>query len=127
MTDTFATVRIEDAVTVQAPDGSMVKILASGAKGSMAQFSLDPGLTSIAVCHRSVEELWYFTGGAGKMWRSNAAGESVVRVEPGLSLAIAAGTSFQFRSTGDAALTAIGVTMPPWPGMDEAFTVKGRW
>ncbi|MEQ1718231.1 MAG: cupin [Hyphomicrobium sp.] len=127
MTKTFATVAVGGAITVDAPDGSQVKILARCGKGSMAQFSLEVGLTSIAVCHRTVEELWYFTGGAGQMWRSEGPHEEVVDVRPGLSLSIPAGTSFQFRSTGPDPLQAIGVTMPPWPGMDEARFVTGKW
>ncbi len=95
-------------------------ILASSPRGSMARFSLEPGLVSIAVRHRSVEELWYFVRGEGEMWRSNGTHEEVTPVSPGVSLSILAGTSFQFRSTGMEPLEAIGVTMPPWPGADEA-------
>jgi mannose-6-phosphate isomerase-like protein (cupin superfamily) len=31
------------------------------------------------------------------------------------------GTHFQFRSFGDEALAAIGVTIPPWPSEGDAF------
>lgn len=37
------------------------------------------------------------------------------------------GTEFQFRSSGPEPLEAIGVTMPPWPGLQEAIEVKGEW
>lgn len=46
---------------------------------------------------------------------------------PGLSLSIPVGTRFQFRADEGAALAAVGVTMPPWPGADEAYEVEGRW
>jgi mannose-6-phosphate isomerase-like protein (cupin superfamily) len=111
-----------------APDGSEVRILVRLAGGSLAHFSLPPGRVSRAVRHRTVEELWYFVGGRGEMWRRDAAGhESVVTVEAGVSLDIPLGTSFQFRSTGEEPLAAVGTTMPPWPGDDEADLVEGIW
>jgi mannose-6-phosphate isomerase-like protein (cupin superfamily) len=45
----------------------------------------------------------------------------------GVCLTIPLGTRFQFRSVGDSALSAIGVTMPPWPGDGEAVEVRGPW
>jgi mannose-6-phosphate isomerase-like protein (cupin superfamily) len=42
-------------------------------------------------------------------------------------LTIPLGTHFQFRSHGKEPLSAIGVTMPPWPGEDEAYDVEGPW
>jgi mannose-6-phosphate isomerase-like protein (cupin superfamily) len=111
-----------------APDGSEVRILVALAGGSLAHFSLPPGCVSRAVRHRTVEELWYFVGGRGQMWRRAADGtESVVEVEPGVSLDIPLGTAFQFRSTGEAPLAAVGATLPPWPGDDEAVPAEGPW
>jgi len=45
----------------------------------------------------------------------------------GVALTIPLGTRFQFRTTGREALTAVAVTMPPWPGDDEAVAVDGPW
>ena len=45
-----------------APDGSEVRLIATTQRGFMAQFSLPAGKISVAVCHCSVEELWYFIG-----------------------------------------------------------------
>mgnify|MGYP001218933183 CR=1 FL=1 len=127
MVSMFKSVRVADAVCVTAPDGSLVDILASCGRGSMARFSLEPGLTSKAVRHKTVEELWYFVAGRGEIWLSDGANEETIEVYPGLSLSIPGGTSFQFRCTGDTLLQAIGVTMPPWPGMEEAESVNGKW
>jgi mannose-6-phosphate isomerase-like protein (cupin superfamily) len=110
-----------------APDGSEVRLLCTTARGSMALFTLAPGMVSRAVAHRSVEEIWYVARGRGRMWLCNAAREEIVEIGPGLSLAIPAGTSFQFRTDGEEAIQAVGVTMPPWPGMDEAYAVEGIW
>ena len=112
-----------------APDGSAVRVLVALAGGSMAHFELAAGETSAAVRHRTVEELWYFLGGRGEMWRRDADGhEAVDAVEAGVSLDIPLGTSFQFRALGASEpLRAVGVTMPPWPGEGEAYAVEGCW
>jgi mannose-6-phosphate isomerase-like protein (cupin superfamily) len=115
------------AYDVLAPDGSEVRILASGERGSMAHFTLPPGQASVAVAHHTVEEVWYILDGEGEMWRKTGDDETVTTFRAGLSLTIPVGTHFQFRNTGAAALKALGVTMPPWPGMDEAYVVKGKW
>jgi mannose-6-phosphate isomerase-like protein (cupin superfamily) len=93
----------------------------------MAHFELPPGHTSTAVTHRTVEEIWFFLSGHGKMWRKQGEQEEVVTLAAGVCLTIPLGTHFQFRSFGDAALAALGVTMPPWPGEGEAVLVQGKW
>ena len=40
-----------------------------------------------------------------------------------MCLTIPLGTHFQFRSLGPGPLAAVAVTMPPWPGPDEAVPV----
>jgi mannose-6-phosphate isomerase-like protein (cupin superfamily) len=118
---------LPDAYDVLAPDGSEVRILAGSERGSMAHFTLPPGQVSLAVAHRSVEEIWYVIAGQGRMWRKTGDVETVTDLTPGLSLTIAVGTQFQFRNDGAEALKAVAVTMPPWPGMDEAVFVTGKW
>jgi mannose-6-phosphate isomerase-like protein (cupin superfamily) len=110
-----------------APDGAEVRILCATGRGSMAVFSLAPGRVSKAVAHRTVEEIWYFTGGAGLMWRRSVDREEVSDIGPGISISIPIGTHFQFRCDGDAPLEAVAVTMPPWPGDGEAYIVAGKW
>jgi mannose-6-phosphate isomerase-like protein (cupin superfamily) len=112
---------------VIAPDGCAVRILAQTPRGSMAHFTLGPGQTSRAVAHRTVEEVWYFLAGEGRMWRRQGAEEETVEVAPGLSLSIPLGTRFQLRNDGHEPLVAVAVTMPPWPGEDEAYLVEGPW
>lgn len=114
-------------VDVLAPDGSEVRILAGTPRGSMAHFTLLPGQTSLAVAHRTVEEIWYVISGTGQMWRKSNDAENVTELAAGLSLTIPVGTHFQFRCEGAEPLRAVAVTMPPWPGIDEAFEVKGKW
>ncbi len=112
---------------VIAPDGSEVRLLAQCSRGSMAQFTLPPGAVSKAVAHRTVEEVWLVIAGTGRMWRKLGDDEEIVTLSPGVSLAIPVGAHFQFRNDGDVPLDCAGVTMPPWPGMDEAYEVEGTW
>lgn len=112
---------------VIAPDGSEVRLLAQCSRGSMAQFTLPPGAVSKAVAHRTVEEVWLVIAGTGRMWRKLGDDEEIVALTPGVSIAIPVGAHFQFRNDGDVPLDCAGVTMPPWPGMDEAYEVKGVW
>jgi mannose-6-phosphate isomerase-like protein (cupin superfamily) len=118
--------RLADAVRVVAPDGSDVQPLVALPAGSMARFELAAGRTSLAVRHRTVEELWYVAGGRGEMWRSRNGAETITSLEPGVSLALPLGTAFQFRSLGPEPLVVIAVTMPPWPGDAEAEAVAGN-
>ncbi|HET6184531.1 MAG TPA: hypothetical protein VFA03_13170 [Acetobacteraceae bacterium] len=115
------------AVRAAAPDGSEVRVLCRGKMASMAEFSLPAGAVSRAVAHRTVEELWFVVSGSGQMWRRIGDEASVVALHPGLSLSIPLGAHFQFRADQGAPLVAIGATMPPWPGPDEAYPVAGPW
>ena len=123
----FDTKPLPTARDAVAPDGSDVRILLGLKAGGMAHFELPPGQTSTAVAHRTVEEIWYFLSGRGEMWRRQGNRESIVAVGPNICLTIPQGTEFQFRAFGDEPLAAIGITMPPWPGEDEAYRVEGKW
>lgn len=124
---TFITRHLPAMPDAIAPDGSEVRLLATAGRGSMAHFRLPPGAVSKAVAHHSVEEVWYFLRGEGRMWRSFSGVDEIVEARPGASIAIFPGTRFQFRCDGTEPLEAVGVTMPPWPGMDEAYPVDGIW
>lgn len=117
---------LPDKPDVTAPDGSQVRILLSLDRGSMAHFELAPGQTSKAVTHRSVEEIWYCVSGSGEMWRKHGDEERVDSLAPGTCLTLPLGTHFQFHA-GDDGMAACAVTMPPWPGEDEAVFVEGAW
>lgn len=123
----LATRSLGAAPDVIAPDGCEVRILVGTPRGSMAHFTLAPGEVSRAVAHRTVEEVWCFLAGTGHMWRSLGEHEEIVEVAPGVSLSIPLGTRFQLRNDGAGPLAAVAVTMPPWPGEDEAYFVDGRW
>jgi mannose-6-phosphate isomerase-like protein (cupin superfamily) len=121
--------RLPAAPDAVAPDGSDVRVLLRLDRGSMAHFELAPGRVSKAVAHHWVEEIWYIVRGQGQMWRRQGERQETVPLEPGTCVSIPAGTHFQFRSAADekSPLVAIGVTMPPWPGCDQAYEVPGAW
>jgi mannose-6-phosphate isomerase-like protein (cupin superfamily) len=127
MDQDFATMQPPDAPDVVAPDGSDVRVLLRLGRGSMARFELAAGRVSRAVAHRSVQEIWYVLSGQGEMWRRQGERQETVPLQPGTCLSIPAGTHFQFRTAADGPLAAVGVTMPPWPGPDEAYDVPGPW
>jgi mannose-6-phosphate isomerase-like protein (cupin superfamily) len=123
----FATKRLGTSPDAVAPDGSEVRVLCSTSQGSLAHFTLPPHAVSKAMAHHTVEEVWYIASGRGQMWRRSHDQEEIVDVEPGLAITIPVGTHFQFRSVSPEPLTAVGTTMPPWPGEGEAFAVDGVW
>ena len=123
----FDTKRLPVARDEVAPDGSDVRILLGLDRGGMAHFELGAGQTSAAVAHRTVEEIWYILSGHGEMWRKQGDREEVVPLEAGVCVSIPTGTEFQFRCLDEEPLAAIGATMPPWPGPQEAYEVTGKW
>lgn len=124
----FQTRRAAPEPDAIAPDGSEVRILAALAGGSMAAFRLAPGQVSRAVAHRTVEEIWCVVAGTGELWRRARNGhEELTRLEPGVSLTIPLGITFQFRADASGALEIVAVTMPPWPGDGEAVEREGPW
>ena len=127
MATDFATFRLPADPTVTAPDGSDVRVLLGLSAGGMAHFELAAGQTARAVAHRTVEEIWYVVAGRGEMWRRAGEREEVTLLEPGVCLTIPLGTYFQFRAAPDQPVSALAITMPPWPGADEAVWVPGPW
>jgi mannose-6-phosphate isomerase-like protein (cupin superfamily) len=128
MTSTpWETQEIGKAPLVTAPDGSTVRVRCATDRGSTIVFVLERGAVSKGVAHRTVEEIWYVVAGQGRLWRQRGDDEEIAALAPGVSLTVPVGTRFQFRNDGDVPLQIIAVTMPPWPGGEEADIVKGVW
>src|SRR5215510_5370308 len=119
MPSEFSTMRLQAAPTVVAPDGSDVRSLLGLSGGSMAHFRLSAGQVARAVTHRTVEEIWFVVSGRGEMWRKQGEREEVVALETGVCITIPLGTHFQFRASATEGVSALGITMPPWPGEGE--------
>jgi mannose-6-phosphate isomerase-like protein (cupin superfamily) len=123
----YETKTLGDGVDATAPDGTAVRLLLSLAGGSMAHFELSAGAVSHAVTHRTVEEIWFVVSGRGAIWRRQEDVERIDPLAPGTALTIPLGTAFQFRAEGASPLAFVAITMPPWPGMDEALPAQGPW
>ena len=123
----FGTMRLPGERDAIAPDGSCVRVLLRLARGSMAHFELGAGGVSRPVAHHRVDEIWYILHGRGEVWRRQGDRQETVPLAAGTCLSIPAATHFQFRSSRDGPLTVVAVTMPPWPGGDEAYEVSGKW
>ena len=123
----FSTLSLPIDPTITAPDGSQVRVLLSLSAGGMAHFELAPGKVAKAVTHRTVEEIWFVLDGEGQMWRKQGEREEIIDLKPGVCLTLPVGTHFQFRAGETASVSAVAVTMPPWPGNDEAVFVAGPW
>lgn len=110
-----------------APDGSKIYRLNSLKGGSMCLCELPVGEITQAVRHKTVEEIWFFLSGKGELWRKMNDKDEVTIVSKDISITIPLGCQFQFKNTGKEPLRFIIVTMPPWPGVDEAEKVDGYW
>lgn len=123
----FETLDLPADYSYIAPDGSEIRLLPTMKGGGLCHVTLLPFAVSKAVSHKSVEEIWYFIQGKGQVWRKNGTKNEIVEVKSGTSITIPPQTSFQFKNTGNQPLIFLDVTMPPWPGPQEATEVKGRW
>ena len=120
--------RVAPNLDIVAPDGSEIRLLPQVGGASMVHCTLQPGRTTQAVQHRTVEELWYCLGGTGELWRADAHGhQEVIRLEPGVAVNIPLGVRFQFRTLSSQALELVIATAPPWPGPDETIALPGCW
>src|ERR1700730_17273406 len=114
-----------------APDGSEIYFLVGDARrASLVEVRLPAGHTSRPVRHRTVEEIWYFLSGEGRVWRQAPdapppAPATVEPVVPGTVLTIPTGWAFQFQAAAGGELRFLCYTSPPWPGDEEAETVSG--
>ena len=110
-----------------APDGSEIRLLPRLNGGGLCHCTLPSKGTSLAVAHKTVEEIWYFLQGKGQVWRKLQEHEEVIDVCPGIGITIPVGTHFQFRNLSEEPLCFIIATVPPWPGKQEAERVGDHW
>jgi mannose-6-phosphate isomerase-like protein (cupin superfamily) len=119
--------RLKSNYDYLAPDTSEIRLLLHMRDAGLAHCTLPPNTISTAQVHKYVDEMWYFIQGQGIVWRKEAEDDQEYGVKPGICLTIPVGTHFQFRNTGSEPLVFLIVTMPPWPGVDEAVNVENHW
>ena len=110
-----------------APDGSEIRLLPTLEKGGLCHCTLPVGMTSSAVKHKTVDEVWYCLSGSGSIWQENNGLTQINDFTSGDCFSIPIGNSFQFKNIGSDPLCIIISTMPKWPGADEAIPVEGTW
>lgn len=124
---TFQTIRLPSKPDYLAPDSSEIRLLPNVQGGGLAHCTLPRTGTSLAVRHKTVEEIWYFIEGTGKVWRKMGSKQTTTKVRSGVCITIPLGCHFQFRNIGDGPLRFIIATIPRWPGGSEAVRVKDHW
>ena len=112
-----------------APDGSEIRLLATGIEGatraSLCEVRLRAGAVSRPVRHRSIEEIWHVTAGRGRVWRCPPGHEAEpIDVTAGDTLVIPTGWAFQFSAALDTDLRFLCYASPSWPGVDEAESAE---
>ncbi len=123
----FQTSSLKREADYNATDGSEIRLLPTMKAGGLAHCTLRPGGVSLAVRHKTVEEIWYFLEGSGEVWRKLPNHETVTAIPSRDCLTIPIACHFQFRNTGPDPLTFLIATMPPWTGASEAVRVDDHW
>ena len=111
----------------RSPAGAEVRILIEGEAGSMIHSTVPPGQVNRATVHATVSEFWHVLAGEGQIWRRDGTAEETTVLRTGVSIDIPVGTAFQYRCTGADPLRFLCVSMPRWPGAQEATFVDGPW
>ncbi len=62
----FATMQLPAAYNYLVPDKSEIRLLPE-IRGGLARGTLPPHRVSVAVTHKTVEEIWYFLDGKGEV------------------------------------------------------------
>ena len=117
---------------ITAPDGSEIRLVLHSEHGahacSIVEVSIGPGSVSRPVRHRAVEEAWYIIAGTGRVWRcppnTDPGSCPAMAVTPGDAVVIPVGWAFQFSAERHEELRFLCITMPPWPGTEEAIDVE---
>jgi len=113
------------AADYSAPDGSQIRLLPETDVGGVSHCQLPSGNKTTTVRHRHVTELWCCLDGAGEVarWETSAASQpTITRLTHGVCVNIPPRVPFQFRATGADSLRLLLLTMPAWPGPQEADT-----
>ena len=111
----------------RSPAGAEIRYLIDGETGNMIHSTVPAGQVNRAAVHATVSEFWHVLSGEGQIWRRDATGEETTVLERGVSIDIPVGTAFQYRCTGVDPLRFLCISMPRWPGDDEATIIEGPW
>jgi mannose-6-phosphate isomerase-like protein (cupin superfamily) len=119
--------RFPSSPDARSPAGAEIRYLMEGVTGNLIHSTVPPRQVNRATVHATVSEFWHVLSGEGQIWRRDETGEEVTVLEPGVSIDIPVGTAFQYRCTADEPLEFLCVSMPRWPGDQEATIIEGPW
>ena len=111
----------------RSPAGAEIRYLMEGETGGMIHSIVPAGQVNRATVHATVSEFWHVLSGQGQIWRRDDMGEETALLSAGVSIDIPVGTAFQYRCTGIDSLKFLCITMPRWPGDEEATVIEGPW
>lgn len=115
------------APDARSPAGAEIRYLIEGETGNMIHSTVPAGQVNRATVHETVSEFWHVLSGQGEIWRRDGTEEDTTVLEAGVSIDIPVGIAFQYRSTGADPLEFLCISMPPWPGNQEATVLEGPW
>jgi mannose-6-phosphate isomerase-like protein (cupin superfamily) len=115
------------APQARSPAGAEIRFLMEGETGNMIHSTVPAGQVNRATVHATVSEFWHVLSGEGEIWRRDDSGEQITALTPGVSIDIPVGTAFQYRCNGADPLKFLCISMPPWPGAQEATVIGGPW
>lgn len=121
------TTRLPEKADDKSPAGAAIRYMMDGATGNMIHSTVPPRQINRATVHASVSEFWYVLEGQGEIWRDDGRESSVTSLTAGTAIDIPVGTAFQYRNISDSDLKFICVSMPRWPGDQEATFIEGIW
>jgi mannose-6-phosphate isomerase-like protein (cupin superfamily) len=113
------TVRVEDREPFVTADGSLIREIAGVPSGnavhqSLAEATVPPGGETIEHYHRETEEIYHFTGGAGRM----RLGAQEADVRAGDTIVIAPGVPHKLWNLGEEPLVLLCCCAPPYSHED---------
>jgi mannose-6-phosphate isomerase-like protein (cupin superfamily) len=111
----------------RSPAGAEIRHLIEGETGNMIHSTVPTGQVNRATVHATVSEFWHVLSGEGQIWRRDGQSEETTVLRTGVSIDIPVGTAFQYRCTGADPLQFLCISMPRWPGDQEATFVEGPW
>jgi mannose-6-phosphate isomerase-like protein (cupin superfamily) len=111
----------------RSPAGAEIRFLIEGETGNMIHSTVLPGQVNRATVHGTVSEFWHVLSGEGQIWRRDRTAEETTLLTKGVTIDIPVGTAFQYRCTGAEPLEFLCISMPRWPGDEEATVIDGPW
>lgn len=111
----------------KSPAGADIRYLMDGETGNMIHSTVPPHQVNKATVHATISEFWFVLEGRGEIWRDDGVESDVTVLIPGIAIDIPVGTAFQYRNVSDVDLKFICISMPRWPGDQEARYIDGVW